>query len=275
MAERVSSLERSLPVLRRADIRSLDELPGVTRSLRVLGADYLSGVDDLRGLRRADLRYLIELVHTVQRTGSPTSPRLGAPEPPEAAARGAGSGVRTPAVSALLARECAVPGARRVLVLGTGAQARMALPFLLTALPALDRLMVYGADGAAVQAIRSHLEPHFPGRHVAVVQDLEAAAGEAEIIVAAGEAGAHAPVEAGWLRPGALSILVGHGLAPSALHRADRVLAPSDARLRSTGADLADADGRLPTPDAEFPAVFRGRVPGRRTNTERIFAYNA
>lgn len=110
---------------------------------------------------------------------------------------------------------------------------------------------------------------------MSVVRDLRAAVGEAEIIVAAGDPGTSAEVEAHWLRPGALSILVGHGLASSTLHRADRFLAADDARLRRTGRDLADADGRIPTPDAEFPAVISGRRPGRRSDQERTFAYNA
>jgi hypothetical protein len=113
-----SAVARSLPVLRQADIRGLDELPAVTRSLRVLdAAGGGTGIDGLRGLRPADLRYLVDLVRTFQRTAAAV-PGAGAEAPP--GVRGEWSGMRTPAVSALLARECAVPGARRVLVMGGG-----------------------------------------------------------------------------------------------------------------------------------------------------------
>jgi ornithine cyclodeaminase len=82
-------------------------------------------------------------------------------------------------------------------------------------------------------------------------------------------------VEAHWLAPGALSILVGYGLAPSTVHRADRVVATSTTQMTVTGTDLADASGRLPTVDAEFTDVLVGRATGREYDEQRIFAYNS
>ncbi|WP_180289269.1 MULTISPECIES: ornithine cyclodeaminase family protein [Streptomyces] len=183
--------------------------------------------------------------------------------------------LRTPAVSALLARACAAPGARSALVIGTGTQGRLALPFLLTTLPDLDRLMLFGTHPEGIEAVREQLRAYYPDREVEVVTDLRAAAGNADVIVAT--AGGHTPaaVEADWLRPGALSILVGHGLAPSTLHRADRVIATSEAQMNVTGTDMADADGKLPAVDAEFPPVLAGVTAGRHSATERIFAYNS
>ncbi|MFJ9357726.1 ornithine cyclodeaminase family protein [Streptomyces mirabilis] len=183
--------------------------------------------------------------------------------------------LRTPAVSALLARECAAPGARSALVIGTGTQGRLALPFLLTTLPDLDRLMLSGTHPEGIAAVREQVRSYFPDREVEVVTDLRAAAGDADVIVAT--AGGHTPaaVEADWLKPGALSVLVGHGLAPSTLHRADRVIATSEAQMNVTGTDMADADGKLPAVDAEFPSVLAGVTAGRGSATERIFAYNS
>ncbi|MEU5484445.1 ornithine cyclodeaminase family protein [Streptomyces mirabilis] len=183
--------------------------------------------------------------------------------------------LRTPAVSALLARECAAPGARSALVIGTGTQGRLALPFLLTTLPDLDRLMLSGTHPEGIAAVREQVRSYFPDREVEVVTDLRAAAGDADVIVAT--AGGHTPaaVEADWLKPGALSVLVGHGLAPSTLHRADRVIATSEAQMNVTGTDMANADGKLPAVDAEFPSVLAGVTAGRGSATERIFAYNS
>ncbi|WP_405600795.1 ornithine cyclodeaminase family protein [Streptomyces sp. NBC_01410] len=183
--------------------------------------------------------------------------------------------LRTPAVSALLARECAAPGARSALVIGTGTQGRLALPFLLTTLPGLDRLMVFGTHADGIAAVREQLKVHFPDRDIEIVTDVRAAAADADVIVAT--AGAHTPaaVEAEWLKPGALSVLVGHGLAPSTLHRADRVIATSEAQMNVTGTDMADADGKLPAVDSEFPPVLAGTTAGRLSSTERIFAYNS
>ncbi|MEV8407133.1 ornithine cyclodeaminase family protein [Streptomyces niveus] len=183
--------------------------------------------------------------------------------------------LRTPAVSALIARECARPGARTALVIGTGTQGRLALPFLLTTLPGLERLMVFGTHAEGITAVRDQLRAHFPDRDVEIVTDVRAAASDADVNVAT--AGAHTPaaVESAWLKPGALSILVGHGLAPSTLHRADRVIATSEAQMHVTGTDMADADGELPAVDAEFPPVLAGLTAGRRHAEERIFAYNS
>ncbi|WP_328622154.1 ornithine cyclodeaminase family protein [Streptomyces sp. NBC_00354] len=183
--------------------------------------------------------------------------------------------LRTPAVSALLARELAAPGARTALVIGTGTQGRLALPFLLTTLPDLDRLLLSGTHPEGIAAVREQLRAHFPDRDVELVTDLQAAAADADVIVAT--AGGHTPaaVEASWLGPGALSILVGHGLAPSTLHEADRVIATSEAQMNVTGTDMADAEGKLPAVDAEFPPVLAGVSSGRTGAEERIFAYNS
>ncbi|MFE4518357.1 ornithine cyclodeaminase family protein [Kitasatospora sp. NPDC056783] len=183
--------------------------------------------------------------------------------------------LRTPAVSALLARECAAPGASTALVIGTGTQGRLALPFLLTTLPKLERLLLSGTHPDGIAAVRAELARHFPGREPELVTDLRAAARDADVIVAT--AGAHTPaaVEADWLKPGAVSILVGHGLAPSTLHRADRVIATSEAQMRVTGTDMADADGGFPAVDLELPAAISGAAHARTAPGQRIFAYNS
>jgi len=183
--------------------------------------------------------------------------------------------LRTPAVSALLARECAPPNSRSALVIGTGTQGRLALPFLLTTLPDLDRLMVHGTHPDGLAAVRERLHHHFPDREVEIVDDVRAAAADADVVVAT--AGQHTPaaVESDDLKPGALSILVGHGIAPSTLQRADRVIATSEAQMKVTGTDMADKDGDFPAVDAEFPEVLAGRARGRQSPDERIFAYNS
>ncbi|MFE4054792.1 ornithine cyclodeaminase family protein [Streptomyces sp. NPDC059096] len=183
--------------------------------------------------------------------------------------------LRTPAVSALLARECAAPDASTALVIGTGTQGRLALPFLLTTLPRLDRLLLSGTHPDGIAAARDELARCFPDRDLEVVGDLKAAAREADVIVAT--AGAHTPaaVEAGWLKPGAVTLLVGHGLAPSTLHQADRIIATSEAQMRVTGTDMADADGNLPAVDLELPAVISGESKVRTAAEQRVFAYNS
>ncbi|GAA2678039.1 hypothetical protein GCM10010400_46480 [Streptomyces aculeolatus] len=183
--------------------------------------------------------------------------------------------LRTPAVSALMARICAAPDARTALLIGTGTTARMALPLLLTALPGLDRLMLYGTHPDGIAAVRTEFAAHFPDRTVEIAGDLRAAAEGADIVIGTAGPTTPAAVEAGWLAPGALAVLVGYGLAPSTLQRADRVVATSAAQMAHTGADLADAGGTLRRADAELADVLAGRAPGRTRPEERIFAYNS
>ncbi|MEU2286118.1 ornithine cyclodeaminase family protein [Streptomyces sp. NPDC013178] len=183
--------------------------------------------------------------------------------------------LRTPAVSALLARELAAPDSRSALVVGTGVQGRLALPFLLTTLPDLDRLMLFGTHPDGVRAVREQLHDHFPERELEIVTDLRTAAEEADIVLATAGPNTPASVEAEWLKASALSVLVGYGIAPSTLHTADRVIATSEAQMRVTGTDMADADGQLRDVDAEFPEVLAGRARGRTDPGQRIFAYNS
>ncbi|MFE4454811.1 ornithine cyclodeaminase family protein [Streptomyces sp. NPDC056796] len=183
--------------------------------------------------------------------------------------------LRTPAVSALLARELAAPGSRSALVIGTGTQGRLALPLLLTTMPDLDRLMLCGSHPDGIRAVREQLHTCFPGREVEVVTDARAAAGSADIVLATAGPHTSVSVEADWLKPSALCVLVGYGLAPSTLRRADRVVATSAAQMRVTGTDMADARGRMRDVDAEFPEVLAGRASGRTDAGQSVFAYNS
>ena len=183
--------------------------------------------------------------------------------------------LRTPAVSALLARHCAPPQASTALLIGTGTQGRHALPFLLETLPGLQRLILSGTHPEGIAAVRETLRRRHPDRDLELTGDLRKAAGEADIVLAAAGPATPVSVPAHWLKPGALSILVGHGLAPSTLHEAGHVVATSAGQMALTGTDLADDQGRLRAVDAELPAILAGRAPGRAGVTDRVFAYNS
>lgn len=183
--------------------------------------------------------------------------------------------LRTPAASALLARECAVPGARRVLLIGTGTQGRLALPFLLVTLPDVDQLMLYGSHPDGIRAVHDELQQQHPERELQQVTDLRTACADADVILAVAGPATRARVEAKWLKPGALTILVGYGLAPSTLHQADYVVATSAAQMGVTGTDMADEAGRLPAVDAELAPIIVRQAPGRLHPEQRIFAYNS
>ncbi|CAM5596437.1 hypothetical protein SGLAM104S_07873 [Streptomyces glaucescens] len=136
-------------------------------------------------------------------------------------------------------------------------------------------VVVTAAAGRRYAVVREQLHAHFPDREAEVVTDLRAAAGDSDIVLATAGPGTPASVDADWLKPAALSVLVGYGIAPSTLHRADRVIATSAAQMRVTGTDMADAGGELRAVDAEFPEVLAGRAAGRTDPGQRIFAYNS
>jgi ornithine cyclodeaminase len=182
--------------------------------------------------------------------------------------------LRTPAVSALIAREAA-PHARVALIVGTGTQGRMAAPFLLSALPGIERIIVHGRHAQGIEEVRQHLARFDPARDIEVSTDLAAAARQADIVLGVAGAGAPHAVPHAALKRGALAILVGYGIHADALHRADYRIATSEAQMRVTGADLADAAGELPGVDAQLPDILLGGKPARLSGDQTVFAYNS
>jgi ornithine cyclodeaminase len=77
------------------------------------------------------------------------------------------------------------------------------------------------------------------------------------------------------LKRGATAILVGYGLAPDVLQKADRVLATSEAQMLVTGKDLAGDQSEFPKVDAELPDILSGRRPARTSAEQIVFAYNS
>ncbi|WP_019929425.1 ornithine cyclodeaminase [Nocardia sp. BMG111209] len=183
--------------------------------------------------------------------------------------------LRTPAVSALLVRETIRSGARSVLLIGTGTQGRNALPHLLAANPQLNRLMVYGTHPDGLKAVYEHLAVHHPHLELETVTDPYEAARSADVVLATAGPGTKVAVETDDLAPGSVAVLVGYGLAPSALSGADRVVATSAEQMALTGTDLVDADGRLRPVDAELPQILGRRAIGRNSDEDRIFVYNS
>jgi len=183
--------------------------------------------------------------------------------------------LRTPAVSALIARASAAPDAATALVVGCGTQGQGALPFLVEAMPQLERLVIHGNHADGIAAAQDAMQRFHPGRRIEMSRDLRASAQAADIIVGAAGPGARETVRNDWLKPGALAILVGYGLHAELLHRADYRIATSAAQMQVTGTDLADDEGRLPAVNAELPDILLGRKPGRLDARQRVFAYNS
>lgn len=182
---------------------------------------------------------------------------------------------RTPATTALIAEACAKPDACSVLMIGTGVQGHHTLPYLLTVLPKLDRLMLYGTHPDGIKSTIEVFRRHFPGREIELVSDVPAAVSESDIVVVASGRAAHPQVETNWMRPGGLLVSVSSkGVASAALQEADYAIATSKGQLGVTGSRFAAADGSVRI-DAEFPDVLAGQAPGRRTPRDRVFAFSS
>ncbi|KPN48134.1 ornithine cyclodeaminase [Mycobacterium intracellulare subsp. chimaera] len=184
--------------------------------------------------------------------------------------------LRTAASTALIAGACAPAGARTALVSGSGAQGRETFPFLLTALPDLDRLLLFATHPDGIASVRTYLREQYPDRDIEIVTDPEKAAGETDVMVATSAGPAtDVKLRTSWLKPGALFISVnGTGVHPSSLRDADYAVATTAGQLAVTGTRFANEDGSLPL-DAELPDILAGRAPGRRAAGDRVFVFNS
>lgn len=184
-------------------------------------------------------------------------------------------GLRTPATTAIIARHCAQEKARSVLMLGTGAQGINTLPFLLTALPSLETLRLFGTHPDGIAASLATFARHFPDREIELVKDAPEAVAQSDIVVVASGRAAHPKIQTEWLPPGGLMISVASkGVEAGALGAADYAIATSEGQLGVTGKRLAGPEGRA-TIDAELPEIVAGRKPGRKAQTDRVFAFSS
>ncbi|GGK20319.1 hypothetical protein GCM10010124_11180 [Pilimelia terevasa] len=178
--------------------------------------------------------------------------------------------LRSSATTALFAR-AACPDARTALVVGTGVQGQMALPMLLAALPKLDRLQVFGTYAEGLRAVQDSVG----GIDVEIVENLQEAAGGADIVIGAAGLSARQEVRRESMKPGAVAVLLGYGVHPDVCHGADYRIATDTAQMMATSDDLRAPDGSRPTVDAELPDILLGRAPARRDPRDVVFAYNS
>lgn len=177
--------------------------------------------------------------------------------------------LRSSATSALFAR-AACPDARSALVVGTGVQGQMALPMLLAALPELDQLQVFGTYPDGLRAVQDSVD----GREVTIADDLQKAAGEADIVIGASGLTVTETVQREWMKPGGLAVLLGYGVH-DVFHGADYRIATNITQMHITCGKLRAADGSLPPIDAELPDILLGRSAARRNPDDVVFAYNS
>jgi len=114
---------------------------------------------------------------------------------------------RTAAVSALASRALSPPGARRLLIIGTGHLA----PYLAEAHAAvrpIETIQVWGRSPAKAERCREAIRDRLPAAEVTIASDLPHAVSNADIISAATRATAPL-ISGGWVSPGTHIDLVG------------------------------------------------------------------
>lgn len=182
---------------------------------------------------------------------------------------------RTPATSAIIAKHCASKSARSVLMLGTGVQGVNTLPYILTALPQLDTLRLHGTHPDGIAASHAALDRYFPSRSIEMVEDVQQAVAEADIVIAASGRAAHPKIQTAWMKPGGLLISVASkGIEAGALGQSDYAIATNQGQMGVTGSRLAGSNGEVNI-HAELPDIVVGRKAGRLTEQDRVFAFSS
>ncbi len=181
--------------------------------------------------------------------------------------------IRTAAASAAATEVLARPDAGRLLVLGTGEQAEAHIHAVASVRP-LQSIRVWGRDASRARHLATEFERR--GVTVEVVEDLEAAARQADIICAT--TAAAEPILAGaWIAPGTHINLVGSSRAGPAeadddLVANSRFIADVRANVLLQGAEFlrAKASGRVDDNHVvgEIGEVFLGRLTGRGSSDE-------
>ncbi len=187
--------------------------------------------------------------------------------------------IRTAAATAAATDALARPDAGQLLVLGTGEQAEAHVKAIALVRP-LRSIQLWGRNPDRARTLALHLEQQ--GVAVEIVEDLEAAAQQADIICAT--TAAAEPILAGaWIAPGAHVNLVGSSRAGPAeadddLVARSRFVADVRANVLLQGAEFlrAKASGRVNDEHVigEIGEVFSGRLAGRQSK-EDITVYKS
>ncbi|AEB28566.1 ornithine cyclodeaminase [Francisella hispaniensis] len=182
---------------------------------------------------------------------------------------------RTPATTAIIAKHCVKENAKSALMVGTGAQSINTLPYLLTAVPTLKTLRLFGTHPDGIAASLATFAKHFPDREIEFIEDVPTAVAGSDIVVAASGRAAHPKIQTSWLKPGGLLISVASkGVASGVLQHVDYVVATNKMQMSITGKRLAGSDNEASI-NAELPDIVAGRKSGRNSQQDKVFAFSS
>ncbi|MBK8092763.1 MAG: ornithine cyclodeaminase family protein [Verrucomicrobiaceae bacterium] len=195
------------------------------------------------------------------------------------------TGLRTAAVSTVIARRCARKDSTELALLGCGFQGGMHLRFLLQALPSIRRVRLYDvrAGAAAELAARTRQSTNFAGE-IVPCESAQAALEGADVISTCTN-GDEQIIRPEWFKAGAFGVGIEGGCAytAEALHQADKFIVDdvplveyfqkiSLGRKNDRGEENPEFPGGIPPVYSTIGDIVAGKKGGRDHAQERIIA---
>ncbi len=193
------------------------------------------------------------------------------------------TGLRTAAVSAIVAKRCAISHAGTLALVGCGFEGTMHLRFLTTQLPNLRRVRLRDIRDRAMAALKERAAAYFNGDIVLCSGNATCIDG-ADVISTCTNGDDHI-IHPEWFKPGAFGVGIEGGCAytAEALHRADKFVVDDVAlaeyfdrigrdRKTENGQPDPEFPGGMPTIYATIGEIVAGKKRGRDSDDERIIA---
>jgi ornithine cyclodeaminase/alanine dehydrogenase-like protein (mu-crystallin family) len=195
------------------------------------------------------------------------------------------TGLRTAAVSAVIAQRCALPDSSVLALCGCGFQGGMHLRFLLHALRGIRTVRFYDVrpGAAAALAERARNEGVFSGECL-VCTSAEECIRDADVISTCTN-GDEQIIRKEWFKPGAFGVGIEGGCAytSGALHQADKFIVDdvplaeyfqkiSIGRKNDRGEDNTEFPGGIPPVYSTIGDIVAGKKAPRHSREERIIA---
>ncbi len=193
------------------------------------------------------------------------------------------TGLRTAAVSAIVARCCALPGSKILALAGCGFEGSQHLRFLVDQIPSLEEVRLRDIRPEAMERLKAEAKQYFAGNIVLSPDNASCFEG-ADVISTCTNGDEHL-IRPEWFQPGTFGVGIEGGCAytPEALQSADKFIVddiPLAEYFDRISRDRKTEDGE---PDPEFPGgmppvyatigqVLTGRKPARTSASERIVA---
>ncbi len=193
------------------------------------------------------------------------------------------TGLRTAAVSSIVAQRCAVVGAQTLALVGCGFEGGMHLRFLTAQIASLLQVRLRDIRDSAMATLKDRASAYFSGE-IVLCPDDESCINGADVIATCTN-GDEQLIRPEWFKQGAFAVGIEGGCAfrAEALHLADKFIV-DDVELAKyfdeIGHDRKTADGR---PDPEYPGgmptvyatigeIVAGKKKARDSDQERIIA---